>query len=85
MLTKSKYYFSIPVIFILLIMQSISYHIRYLQHINKHENVSKYTTINRYLNVSVIMIIIMGFLHFISINSKNIKLNTIQKIILTKC
>lgn len=83
MLTKSKYYFSIPVISILLIMQSISYHIRYLEGKNKDVDTSRYITINRYLNIAVIMIIIIGFIHYLNIRKNKDK--PILSVILNKC
>jgi len=67
--TKSKWYFALPVLGLLLIDQSLKKHISLLQAQNKAdpEKVLKYQEISRFINVFVTATIIAGVIHYISL------------------
>lgn len=87
-MTKSKWYFSIPVLFLLLVDQSLKFQINFekqkevkrkeekgengekIETVEKVENGEKESIVMRYenirnkLNVSIIALIVVGFLHY---------------------
>lgn len=88
LMTKSKWYFSIPVLFLLLVDQSLKFQINFekqkevkrkeekgengekIETVEKVENGEKESIVMRYenirnkLNVSIIALIVVGFLHY---------------------
>jgi hypothetical protein len=63
MIIKSKWYFTFPVLGILLVDQSIKAHINYLERNDKIDEINKYKEIRKILNI-IIIIIIIGFLNY---------------------
>lgn len=70
MAIKSKWYFSLPVICILLIDQTIKMHVKYLDKNKKEDNkdldkyFDYYKTLRDNLNNIIITIIVIGFIHY---------------------
>lgn len=65
MLTKTKFYFSVLVVILLLTDQSILYHLKYIQKNNlDQKNIDLYNKIRFYINISIYVIIFIGFLHY---------------------
>lgn len=87
MIIKSKYYFAIPVLILLFIDQSISYHIKY---INKKElddkNIDLYNKIRFYINISIIILVFLGFIDFTYHKKRKHNENfSFSELILSKC
>jgi len=70
--TKSKFYFSIPVIFLVLIDQTLNSETLYLKDRyetenfkkNEYEYINIYNNIRNYIHYSILFIIILGFIHY---------------------
>lgn len=86
MLIKSKYYFSIPVILLLLIYQSVVYHIKYMIQENNIKDIEYYNKIKYYINIIIIVITIIGFIEYIYNKYLEHKKDfSIINLILSKC
>ena len=64
MTTKSKWYFTFPVLGILIVDQTIKAHLTYLERSKKSDDISIFTEIRSKLNVCIIVIIFLGFIHY---------------------
>jgi hypothetical protein len=65
MLIKSKWYFSIPILTLLIIDQSVKVHINYLNNINPSDtNINYYMKVRDALYKVIITLIIVGFVHY---------------------
>ena len=65
MMIKSKWYYSIPVLTLLIIDQSIKAHIQYLTNINPSDtNINYYIKLRDALYKVIITLIIVGFVHY---------------------
>lgn len=65
MMTKSKWYFSIPILALLIIDQTIKAHVNYLTNINPSDNkIYYYTKVRDGLYKIIITLIICGFVHY---------------------
>lgn len=71
MMTKSKWYFSIPVLLLIVIDQSYKFQIEFIQKDNNNEQrsvqvnkVNEYETIRRYIYPVIIGLIVAGFIHY---------------------
>lgn len=66
MAIKSKWYFAFPVLGLLMIDQTIKMHVKYL---DKKEKMGKYIDYYKYIrdniNNAIIVIIVIGFLHYV--------------------
>lgn len=68
MMIKSKWYFTFPVLFILLVDQTIKAHISYLEKNSASEvqdYIEYYQNIRSSLNIMIIILTILGFIHYI--------------------
>jgi len=69
MMTKSKWFFSIPVLLLLIIDQSCKFEIDFIQK-NKEERkknynkIQKYENVRKYLYYAIIILIVIGFIHY---------------------
>jgi hypothetical protein len=73
MMTKSKWFFSVPVLLLLIIDQSYKFEIDFIDK-NKKENkketikydneIQKYENIRKYLYYAIITLIVVGFIHY---------------------
>lgn len=86
MLIKSKWYFSIPIIMLLLADQSIIYHIKYMEQENNLENMELLKDIRYYINIVIIVITIIGFIEYNYVKYREHK-NTfsIKDLLLSRC
>jgi hypothetical protein len=69
MMTKSKWYFSIPVLLLIVIDQSYKFQIEFIQKEKKKsskqiEKVNTFENIRKYTYASIIILIIVGFLQY---------------------
>ena len=65
LMTKSKWYFSLPVLLIIIIDQSIKFHIEYLNNINSlDKSINEFEDIRNILYKLLIVLIIIGFTHY---------------------
>jgi hypothetical protein len=69
MMTKSKWFFSIPVLILLIIDQSYKFEIDFIEKNKKetikHDNkIQKYENIRKYLYYAIITLIVVGFIHY---------------------
>jgi hypothetical protein len=69
MMTKSKWFFSIPVLILLIIDQSYKFEIDFIEKKKKetiqHDNkIQKYENIRKYLYYAIITLIVVGFIHY---------------------
>lgn len=65
MMIKSKWYFTFPILFILLVDQTTKAHISYLEKNGVSEDIEYYQNIRGILNVMIIILIVLGFIHYI--------------------
>ena len=68
MMTKSKWFFSIPVLLLLIIDQSCKFEVDYIQK-NKEEKkyynkIQNYESARKYLYYAIITLIVIGFIHY---------------------
>ena len=68
-MTKSKWYFSIPVLLLIVIDQSYKFHIEFIQKEKKKsskqiEKVNTYEKIRKYTYAAMITLIVIGFIHY---------------------
>ena len=73
MMTKSKWFFSVPVLLLLIVDQSYKFEIDFIDK-NKKENkketikydneIQKYENIRKYLYYAIITLIVVGFIHY---------------------
>lgn len=73
MITKSKWYFSLTAISILLIDQILKNHITYLQKKDPSADVSTFEKARFGLEISMIIIIIIGYMHYFAIQRRDYK------------
>lgn len=65
LMTKSKWYFSIPTLILLLIDQSIKFQIDFINSSDpKNKKVIQYEYIREIVYILIIMMIVVGFLHY---------------------
>jgi hypothetical protein len=69
MMTKSKWYFSIPVLLLIVIDQSYRFQIEFIQKekkqsIKQTNRVKSYEKIRKYLYAAIIILIVVGFIHY---------------------
>lgn len=65
MMTKSKWFFSIPVLLLLIIDQSYKFEIEFIQKDKKEINkIQKYENIRKYLYYVIMTLIVIGFIHY---------------------
>lgn len=65
LMTKSKWYFSLPVLLIIIIDQSIKFHIEYLNDINSSDkSINEFEKLRNILYILLIGLIIVGFTHY---------------------
>jgi len=69
MMTKSKWYFSIPVLLLIVIDQSYKFQIEFIQKEKKQSTkqmnrVKSYEKIRKYTYASIIILIVAGFIHY---------------------
>ena len=69
MMTKSKWYFSIPVLLLIVIDQSYRFQIEFIQKekkqsIKQTNRVKSYEKIRKYLYAAIIILIVAGFIHY---------------------
>ena len=65
MMIKSKWYYSIPVLTLLIIDQSIKAHIQYLTNTNpSNTNINYYTKLRDAVYKVIVTLIIVGFVHY---------------------
>ena len=64
LLTKSKWYFAIPVLVLLVIDQSIAMQIKYLEKNNKTEEKDKLEKYRKLLYKIIIIVVLSGFIHY---------------------
>jgi hypothetical protein len=65
MMIKSKWYFTFPVLFILLVDQTIKAHISYLEKNGTVGDIEYYQNIRAVLNIIIIVLTVLGFVHYI--------------------
>jgi hypothetical protein len=80
LMIKSKWYFITPVLILLLIDQSIKKHLKYISgnsanklNIQKQEKL--FVEISKYINMSIIIIIILGAIHYVYLQKIEYKSN----------
>jgi hypothetical protein len=68
MMTKSKWFFSIPVLLLLIIDQSYKFEIDFIQKDKKnskyYNKIQKYENIRKHLYYAIIVLIVVGFIHY---------------------
>lgn len=69
MMTKSKWYFSIPVLLLIVIDQSYKFQIEFIQKEKKQSTkqmnrVKSYEKIRKYIYAAIIILIVAGFIHY---------------------
>jgi hypothetical protein len=65
LMVKSKWYFSIPVLLLLIIDQSIKLHHDYMKNRNKQDpSLESFITWRNYLSIAIYTIIGIGFIHY---------------------
>jgi hypothetical protein len=69
MMTKSKWYFSIPVLLLIVIDQSYKFQIEFIQKEKKQSTkqmnrVKSYEEIRKYIYAAIIILIVAGFIHY---------------------
>jgi hypothetical protein len=69
MMTKSKWYFSIPVLLLLVVDQSYKFQIEFIEKEKKKSSkqinrVNTYEKIRKYTYASIIILIVAGFIHY---------------------
>lgn len=75
MVTKSKWYFSLPVVGLLLIDQILKNHIAYVKKDNPTIDVSKYEKARFALEITMISLIFIGYIHYFIIQKIDHKTN----------
>ena len=64
-MTKSKWYFSIPVLLLLLVDQSFKFQIEFIQKVDAKSNkINYYENIRKKVYISIIVLIVIGFIHY---------------------
>ena len=65
LMVKNKWYFSMPVLLLLVVDQSLKYQITYLSTKNNNDtNIVKYQNISDKLYILLIVLIVIGFIHY---------------------
>ena len=64
LLTKSKWYFAIPVLCLLVFDQSIAMQIKYLKNKKDTKKIIKYELFRKHLYKGLIILILAGFIHY---------------------
>jgi len=65
LMTKSKWYFSIPVLLLLLVDQSFKFQIEFTQKVDPKSNkLNYYENIRKKVYISIIVLIVIGFIHY---------------------
>ena len=64
LMTKSKWYFSIPVLLLLVVDQSLKFQIKFEEKRKTNGSTMLYENIRDKLNICIIAIIIIGFIHY---------------------
>ena len=65
LMTKSKWYFSIPVLLLLLVDQSFKFQIEFTQKVDPKSNkINYYENIRKKVYISIIVLIVIGFIHY---------------------
>ena len=65
LMTKSKWYFSIPVLLLLLVDQSFKFQIEFIQKVDAKSNkINYYENIRKKVYISIIVLIVIGFIHY---------------------
>ena len=65
LMTKSKWYFSIPVLMLLLVDQSFKFQIEFIQKADSKSNkINYYENIRTKIYISIIILIVIGFVHY---------------------
>ena len=67
MMVKSKWYFSLPILLLLVLDQSLKIHYSYLEDRKSDKrSIEQIDTIRNYINKGVIGLIVVGFVHYIA-------------------